>query len=293
MDQALTPFIHRKVIVLSYHNTAYEAARAMNDHSVGCILVADLKGDISGILTDRDLLLRVFEKGLSTNTKLGDIATRDLKSVNESDRLSSVLSIMEQYSVRRVPVMGRSGGVPKCIGLVSLDDLLATQIVDVSQISRIIKSQIASRHHVYKHLLETMSEESSSFLQNLTNQIGHDHKSVKEFSKFVLSAIVQRQHYTGAVQFIKQLPKVFHQELYDLQAGPDRNIDADYIKNGAATRLRCDFDVAEESIHMLWQSLYRIGNPGNLDHTLFQLPNDIQILLTGGNKKQIGIQKTG
>ena len=98
---------------------ALDAARAMRDGDVGAIVLLD-GGDLYGIVTDRDLAIRlVAERRDPATTAVGEIATRDPTAI-ESDRSEEdALALMREGALRRLPVI--EDGQP--VGIVALGDL--------------------------------------------------------------------------------------------------------------------------------------------------------------------------
>jgi signal-transduction protein with cAMP-binding, CBS, and nucleotidyltransferase domain len=103
------------------------AARAMKESDIGDVLVLDDKDQVCGIVTDRDIVVRVVAEGLDpSETKLGDICTRDLESVSPQNSVDDAVKLMSQKAIRRLPVI--EDGKP--VGIVSLGDLAITQDPD-------------------------------------------------------------------------------------------------------------------------------------------------------------------
>jgi CBS domain-containing protein len=103
------------------------AARTMKESDIGDVLVLDDKDQVYGIVTDRDIVVRVVAEGLDpSQTKLGDICTRDLESVSPENSVDDAVKLMSQKAIRRLPVI--ENGVP--VGIVSLGDLAITQDPD-------------------------------------------------------------------------------------------------------------------------------------------------------------------
>lgn len=110
-------------IVLDARSTATDAARAMRDSDVGMVLVRK-DDELCGLVTDRDLVLRVIDDGADPNaTALGDICSSELHSVTPDDDLSDAVAIMRQHAVRRIPVV--EGARP--VGVLSIGDLAVVQ----------------------------------------------------------------------------------------------------------------------------------------------------------------------
>ncbi|HEV3475671.1 MAG TPA: CBS domain-containing protein [Actinomycetota bacterium] len=96
-----------------------EAAKVMRDENIGDILITQ-DGELTGILTDRDIVVRVLAENLEpTDTSVGDIASQELVTVTPQDSVDDAVQLMRQRSLRRIPVV--EGG--KCVGIVSLGDL--------------------------------------------------------------------------------------------------------------------------------------------------------------------------
>jgi CBS domain-containing protein len=75
---------------------------------------------VSGIVTDRDIVVRsVAERRDPTQTRLGDICSREMTTVSPSADVSDAIGLMKDKALRRPPVV--EDGRP--IGIVSLGDL--------------------------------------------------------------------------------------------------------------------------------------------------------------------------
>jgi CBS domain-containing protein len=97
-----------------------EAARAMKDENVGSVPIVD--GDtLVGILTDRDIALRVVAEGRDPQgTSAGEVASRDLVTVDPQQGLNEALRLMARHQVRRLPVCEEDG---RLVGIVAQADV--------------------------------------------------------------------------------------------------------------------------------------------------------------------------
>ena len=95
------------------------AAQRMLEHHIGMLPVMH-GGGVVGVVTDRDLVLRVLAAGRNAgDTRVGDIATDWVVTVAPETPLEQVELLIEERRVRRLPVV--SSG--KLVGIVSQSDI--------------------------------------------------------------------------------------------------------------------------------------------------------------------------
>jgi len=101
-----------------------EAAKLMNEHSVGAVLV--FAGDrVGGILTERDVL-RAVALGQVERTDVGTWMTHHPETIEPSDSTGHAASIMIHGGFRHLPVV--DAGKP--VGIVSIRDLMRVVLDD-------------------------------------------------------------------------------------------------------------------------------------------------------------------
>jgi len=100
--------------------TVAEVARRMSTKKVGAVLVVK-DGDLWGLFSERDLLTRVVaQERDARTTAVGDVATRNVVTVNADAPLREVLQLFKENRFRHLPVL-RDG---KPVGIVSTRDFL-------------------------------------------------------------------------------------------------------------------------------------------------------------------------
>lgn len=113
-----------------------EAAQLMEREGVGSIPVCE-NGKLEGILTDRDIAVRVVASGKDPRqTKIQDVMTHDPESVKASDSIDRALEMMESRQVRRIPVIDGGG---KLVGIIAQADI-ATRLGDDQATGEVVEA---------------------------------------------------------------------------------------------------------------------------------------------------------
>ncbi len=111
----------RPVVEAALGTSVIEAARVMREKRVGCLVVVR-EGRPVGVVTDRDLALRVLAEGRDPRTStVADIVTYDPIVVSIGDALETALEKMRVHGVRRLPIVSAEG---KVVGVVTADDVM-------------------------------------------------------------------------------------------------------------------------------------------------------------------------
>lgn len=112
----------RDVDLAEPQETAQQAAGRMHSRKVGTLLVLDEAKRPIGILTDRDLAVRVVAEGRDpVQTTVQDVMTAAPHTLSEDAAIEEALAIMRGGRFRRVPIVDSDGAL---VGLLSLDDVL-------------------------------------------------------------------------------------------------------------------------------------------------------------------------
>ena len=100
--------------------SAIEAAAKMRELDVGSLPVCDGE-KLQGLLTDRDIAIRLVAAGLdASTTKVGEIMTPGATYCFDDQTLDEAAVLMEAHQIRRLPILNRG---KELIGVLSLGDL--------------------------------------------------------------------------------------------------------------------------------------------------------------------------
>jgi CBS domain-containing protein len=136
----LTRFEHGAVVA-RLDETALVAARRMRDFRVGSVVVVRDSRPI-GILTDRDLVIRVIAAGLDPErTPISAIVTYEAATVPRDAEIETAARLMSERGVRRLPIVAEDG---KVTGVVSTDDLVVLFTMQLAELGVGIRDNVDS-----------------------------------------------------------------------------------------------------------------------------------------------------
>jgi CBS domain-containing protein len=110
--------------------TVRHAIGVMRSRKVGCLLATE-RGILRGILTERDLLRKVFGPGLSLDVPVREVMTRNPVVAGTNEPLYRVLSRMYSGGFRHVPVVGEAGEALGTVSLPRVANLIANSFAGV------------------------------------------------------------------------------------------------------------------------------------------------------------------
>jgi CBS domain-containing protein len=100
-------------------DTVRDAAAVMRDNDIGDVIVVE-DGQVTGILTDRDIVVRAVAEGRDADsTAVSEICTTGIQAIERDANVDDALRMMREHDIRRLPVV--KNGRP--VGIVSLGDL--------------------------------------------------------------------------------------------------------------------------------------------------------------------------
>jgi CBS domain-containing protein len=102
---------------------ATDAAELMKNKHVGSIPIVEDQQTrkLVGIVTDRDLTVRIVAEGLDAkSTKVESIMTRNVVTCNAEDDLQKAVDTMSKHQLRRIPVVDEDH---KILGIIAQADV--------------------------------------------------------------------------------------------------------------------------------------------------------------------------
>jgi uncharacterized protein (DUF2267 family)/predicted transcriptional regulator len=278
------------MVVLDSNSSVLEAARAIEHNNIGAVIVQN-KGCVVGLLTDRDLAVRVLGRGLDPEaTILGEVMTTPVVTLAPTDNQSDAIRLMQQRNIRRIPLVENE----RVVGIVTLDDLLLDEAAPLDQLAAVVEAQIGEGGPAVS-LRSPATRRSAARAQatygRMLNQLRADaHLETSEQAatalEAVLGSIVQRLTPNEAKDLIAQLPSLLQPTLRSLPSGPDKMITRQTIESELSERLGTD------QSHT-WQILVAVGDvvaqtvsPGQIDDVHGQLPDGLRGIFSGSKTEE-------
>jgi len=101
-----------------------DAVRLMAERNVGIVIVLD-GSRLAGVLSERDVVRRVVDRGLSpADTRVEDVMTTDLLVAHADEDYQSAMSMMDQANIRHLPVVDQG----RLLAMLSIRDLLRLEL---------------------------------------------------------------------------------------------------------------------------------------------------------------------
>jgi CBS domain-containing protein len=110
---------------VSPHATIAEVAHTLATHRIGAVLVCDERGDLMGIVSERDIVRLLAAQGASTLDQHAEhLMTRHVTTATSKTTVAEATAMMTSGRFRHLPVMEHG----RIIGLVSIGDVVKARM---------------------------------------------------------------------------------------------------------------------------------------------------------------------
>jgi CBS domain-containing protein len=120
------------VVTTSENVPSNTIAKLMSENKLGCVIVSNKDGKPLGMITERDLVVRVLAKNIQpANVKAKDIMTAPLATIEPEATISDAARRMSRLDIRRLGVIYKGD----LIGLISSKDILGVmpELIEIMQ----------------------------------------------------------------------------------------------------------------------------------------------------------------
>lgn len=114
-------FMTKDPVICQSSDSSVVAAKLMQEHNIGALPVVGDKHQVVGIITDRDLAMRVVAQGRAPETTaVKDIMSHPVVICSPDDEWQKAIELMERYQIKRIPVIDNAG---EAVGIISQADV--------------------------------------------------------------------------------------------------------------------------------------------------------------------------
>ena len=125
------------VVTANRDSAVGDIAEQLKSENVGAVVIADEEKPV-GIVTDRDIVVAFTEHDDLRSLTADDVMTEDPATLEADEEGIEISRAIGERGVRRLPVVGDDGTV---VGIVTLDDLVATIGEQLGNVADTIESQ--------------------------------------------------------------------------------------------------------------------------------------------------------
>ncbi len=122
-DKKVRDIMTKTLCTCTPNESVRDAAKLMDRYDIGFVAVCDREGCCTGVLTDRDMVIRCHAQSKDLhNTTVSEIMTKAPAKVTPDTTVDEALRLMSEYQIRRLPV--EDNGV--LVGILSIGDIART-----------------------------------------------------------------------------------------------------------------------------------------------------------------------
>ena len=128
----------KDLVTSTPEDTIVEVAQLMKNEDIGPVLVVDNDDSktLVGIITDRDIVLKVIAEGKDPKTtRVGEVMSKKLVTCRPDDNVDVAIDAMAHYQLRRIPVVEDN---MKLVGIISQADV-ATRVDKPEKTAEVVK----------------------------------------------------------------------------------------------------------------------------------------------------------
>jgi len=128
----------KDLVYASPQDTVSHVAQLMKMEDIGPVLIVDNEESrrLVGIVTDRDLVLKVIAEGQDPKTtRVEEVMSKKLVTCRADDDVENAMKAMAQYQLRRIPVVEDDN---RLVGIISQADI-ATRVDEPEKTAEVVK----------------------------------------------------------------------------------------------------------------------------------------------------------
>jgi len=131
---------YRFAVTVTPDETVAAAIQKLGEHDRGALPVCNHKGELVGIITERDIVRKLFSHPEGyVKTRIEDVMSKQVVIGSSQDDLSYAVNVMKQKRIRHLPIVDNQ----RLIGMISMRDLLGVQLEECETKVRYLNDYIS------------------------------------------------------------------------------------------------------------------------------------------------------
>jgi CBS domain-containing protein len=131
----------RNVVTLPASTAISDVAKFLAENRIGAIIIASPRGEIEGIVSERDIVRAIAAEGAAALEKTAaSIMTRSVKTCVEDDSEAELMKLMTANRIRHLPVVKDD----RLVGIISIGDVVKYRIEAIEHEAEELKTYIAT-----------------------------------------------------------------------------------------------------------------------------------------------------
>ncbi len=132
----------REVTTISDAALVADGVRRLRDRGVGALVVTDQSGALAGIISERDVVRVLGERGASAlDMSVADVMSTEVTTCVEATTIDSLMSLMTERRIRHVPVMDGA----TLVGMISIGDVVKWRVDELENDKRDLIEYVTAR----------------------------------------------------------------------------------------------------------------------------------------------------
>lgn len=289
---SLAKYTQARLVIQHPDTLVYDALRAMEDNHIGAIVVHD-GTDVVGIVTDRDLALRVLVHDHDPfEVELRHVMSRPVAVLPVTATEVDAAEAMLAGHVRRIVILeGRA-----LAGIVTLDDLILERAIEPALLAAIVRAQLseparlkarvhvrptvpgrARRQHAAERHASRAQATYDSLLERTVEATGLPTRADAEAAlDAVVTGLLRRIRPEEARHLLAELPQILRERLSGVAEGPDRSVTLGEIERALEVRLEVDRERAAQLVIQIGRALEDSISAGEIEDVQAQLPAEMK-----------------
>lgn len=133
-------FKYRALVTVKPQENILAAVQKLVEHDRGSLPVCDDKGELVGIITERDIVRTILTHPKDfTKTRIDDFMSKKIVVGTLEDDLDYAITVMKVQRIRHLPIMDGN----KVVGMISMRDLLGVELEESKLHTRFLSDYIS------------------------------------------------------------------------------------------------------------------------------------------------------